>query len=821
MGVNLVPIVRNFSIETIGPADSDYQHSIDDGCITPGTHKVMRFDFLTHNKGNTDLDVGNPADHPDWYVLSASHGHYHLIDFNEFLMYDADGNPTASGAKQAFCLIDVEKIDPAAPAAKFSSCMSHQGVSAGWADLYDKSLACQYVVVDGLADGDYTLMSTTNAQKLLAEDTFDDNTICTGLHLSGNSVSIIDPPIGRQLITNSLNFNDVPAGETTARAVVVEFKTCRSVTIRFQTGPTVGAGSAAGTIFERLGDTAVSLPATNKIEARHLRLWVTYKGTNAGDIANGNVVISCDETGNSWTIPIGANTISRPTVGVTMVLDQSGSMLWNSGLASVGLAQRNDVLKFAAPTFVELIQENNGIGIVAFDSDAFDRMPVTKVGPPIAFDPARVGAKNAIAAHTPNINGRTSIGDGIENAHNLLLPVSIYDHKAIIVLTDGFENEPKYIADIQSMINERVFAIGLGTAEEINPVALTQLTNNTGGYLLLTGSMGPDNLFRLSKYYLQILAGVTNQNIVRDPEGFLTSGTKHRIPFILNETDITTDVILLSAAPPTTFSFVLETPNGDIIDLNVAAAMANIDFVQGTNTCYYRITLPAVINGLASAVGTWNAILSLDDHGYKKYLTSLERTHHSYSSVQSHGIRYSLSVHSLSNLRMDARIIQTSLEPGATLHIRSLITEYGQPLSKNASVNVEIQRPDNTNVLLPLNKIEAGVFEEKISAVIPGIYHMRVLANGITSRNKPFTREQLLTGAVWKGGNNPLPNSSSDAGTRDEQICRFLDCLFGSDLLSKYFEENKINQKTLQKCIHQFCKSRKLLISEAPPLESK
>ncbi|HET6769085.1 MAG TPA: hypothetical protein VFH08_16860, partial [Chitinophagaceae bacterium] len=123
---------------------------------------------------------------------------------------------------------------------------------------------------------------------------------------------------------------------------------------------------------------------------------------------------------------------------------------------------------------------------------------------------------------------------------------------------------------------------------------------------------------------------------------------------------------------------------------------------------------------------------------------------------------------------MEARIIQTSHEPGAMLHIRSVITEYGQPLRKNASVNVEIQRPDNTNVLLSLNKIEAGVFEEKISAVIPGIYHMRVLANGLTSRNKPFTREQLLTGAVWKGGNNPPPNSSSDPGTRDEQICRFL-----------------------------------------------
>ena len=62
-----------------------------------------------------------------------------------------------------------------------------------------------------------------------------------------------------------------------------------------------------------------------------------------------------------------------------------------------------------------------------------------------------------------------------------------------------------------SIVALGVFAVGLGTAEEINPVALKKLTDDTGGYLLLTGTLGPDNLFRLSKYYLQILAGVSHE----------------------------------------------------------------------------------------------------------------------------------------------------------------------------------------------------------------------------------------------------------------------------------------------------------------------
>ncbi|NGO56077.1 lysyl oxidase family protein [Allomesorhizobium camelthorni] len=818
MGVNLVPIVRNFSIHTENFAAGS--HDIDDGCVTQGMHRVMRFDFLTHNKGNADLAVGNPADHPDWYVMSASHGHYHLIDFNEFRLYDANGNPTATGAKQAFCLVDIERIDPGAnPNPQFTDCNANQGVSAGWADLYNKALACQYIVIDGLPDGDYTVLSTTNAQHLFPEDTFDDNTICTGLHIAGNTVTEIDPPIGRQLLTSSVNFNDVPEGETTARAVIVEVKTCRSVTIRVQSGPMVNAGSAPGTVLERLGDIAVSVPETNKIVPRQLRLWISYKGTSAGDTGSGQVTISCDETGDTWTVPITANTIARPTVGVVMVLDQSGSMLWDSGLAPVGLPLRNDVLKFAAPHFVEVIQQNNGIGIVAFDHDSFDRMAVKKIGPAGAVDPVRGEAKAKIAAHTPNPNGSTSIGDGVERAHNNLQPVTDYDHKAIIVLTDGHENAAKFLDDVSSAINERVFAIGLGTAETINPVALTKLTNGTGGYLLLTGQIGTDNVFLLSKYYLQILAGVTNQNVVVDPEGYLTPGQKYRVPFVLNEADITSDVILLSMAPPTVFHFAVETPTGEIIDAAAAGALASVEFVTGANVAYYRLTLPVVINGHGSSAGTWNAILSVDDTGYKRYLATLDKDPVTLKEVRTHGVRYSVSVHSLSSLRMNARVIQSSNEPGATMTIRTLLTEYGLPVDHRAIVHVDVEWPDHTHQMLALTEIEPGVFETSTLATLPGVYRMCVRAHGATMRSKPFTREQLLTGAVWKGGDNPAPTSGTDPQIRDEQLCHLLECLLGSKALEEFLTASHIDARLLQECLERFCRERTASVTEAPSRE--
>ncbi len=192
MGANLVPIVRDFSIHTETFPAGD--HSVQDGCVTPGTHRLIRFDFLSHNIGDADLVVGAPADHPEWFVESASHGHFHLKDFNEFVLLDCDGHEVTKGYKQAFCLIDIEHRSPWGPANKrFTDCNTNQGISSGWADLYSKTLPCQFIVIDNVPDGDYTLKSTTNRRRIIPEDNFDDNTIYTGLRIQGDQVTEIPP----------------------------------------------------------------------------------------------------------------------------------------------------------------------------------------------------------------------------------------------------------------------------------------------------------------------------------------------------------------------------------------------------------------------------------------------------------------------------------------------------------------------------------------------------------------------------------------------------------------------------------------------------
>ncbi len=69
------------------------------------------------------------------------------------------------------------------------------------------------------------------------------------------------------------------------------------------------------------------------------------------------------------------------------------------------------------------------------------------------------------------------------------------------------------------------------------------------GYLLITGAFTPDQSMRLSKYFLQILAGVTNAQIAADPAGVLDANSEHRIPFWICEADFGMDLIVLSPIP--------------------------------------------------------------------------------------------------------------------------------------------------------------------------------------------------------------------------------------------------------------------------------
>lgn len=607
-------------------------------------------------------------------------------------------------------------------------------------------------------------------------------------------------PLTVELVTPAtpgapITFNAIPEGATAVRAAVFSYFSCRILHFEVTAGP--------GAAFALLQATPVEAVPDDTF-AGEARVWISFAGTTAGTTASGSVTIRCQETGQQWTIPITADVVRWPTVASVMVLDKSGSMDWDSGVPN---HKRIDVLKAGAPTFVEMLRDNDAVGVVSFDQDAYPVAPVAVAGVPVVGG-GRLAAKTAINNHASS-GGATAIGDGVELAHNTLLPVAGFDHKAMIVFTDGHETDAKYIADVAGFINERVFAIGLGTAEQLNPAALDALVKGTGGYLLMTDDLGPDDLLRLHKYYLQILAGVTNAAVVVDPEGAELPGQVHRIPFQLAEADFRGDVVLLSPAP-WAFDFALETPDGTIIAEADAAAIPGIQFIGGEQVHYYRMTLPLPVGGGAHE-GTWHALLRVGDGNFKEYLSTLRRgqDRRVLQRAIAHGVPYIVNVHAHTNLRLHADVQQGSLAPGATVTLRARLTEYDQPLFGTAGVVVRMERPDGTGATLPLPQIGAGIFEASFAADQAGIYRLLFRANGETLRGRPFTREEFRTAAVWRGGDRPAPTSQGDPRVRDEQLCQLLECLVRDEVLGRFLARHEIDPKLVERCLRRFCAARR------------
>lgn len=613
------------------------------------------------------------------------------------------------------------------------------------------------------------------------------------VHKTYKDITIVAPPCYDTLPTTVqvvaaenpggvIRFNDVPQGDTTIRAAVFKIFACTDVTLQVSAGP-----GAPYSVLTPGGTVTVHHGAQLFREGR---IWFSFTGGGAGTTApTGSVTIHCVETGQDFTLTLQANSIARPTVAVMLVLDQSGSMAWPAGNTG---STRIEVLHDAASQFVQLVPANDAVGMVRFDNNAFPGSPVQTFGPGI-FDPHRVATLSAVQAISPN--GATSIGNGLTLGRSTLDPVTGFDQKAVIVFTDGLENTSLFIADVLSLINDRTFAIGLGNEQQVSTGALTSLTNHTGGYLLISGPLAAstDDYFRLSKYFLQVLAGVTNSNIVLDPTGVLDGRTPVRIPFVVADSDIETTVILLTDVAGIPFD--LETPDGEILHPGMAS-LAGAEFAIGRKMSYYRFTLPLLVNGKPAQAGTWYALLGVD-----------EQTLGIRGKVEQGRLRYSLTVQAYSNLRLEARLTQSSLEPGASMTVLAALTEYGEPVEQRATVVAQVQRPDGSTATVPMLEASPGRFVASMVSTQAGTYRFRVTASGATWRGLPFTREQDVTGTVLVHGDAPFPTTPPDDRKDVEALCSLAECLVGGPF-GTFLRKFEVDADALAKCLRTYCDRR-------------
>jgi hypothetical protein len=204
-----------------------------------GARRCLRFDQIIANHGEGPFELryrmeglatdqqlrqrlyssdGSFADvKVDTYEFHPTHAHFHYKSFGQAFLYRArsDGSlqKVRESAKNGFCLIDVENTRFGTDADRphrgeaprtyyFPRCNAPterdatgaamvNGISPGWADVYNWFLADQYIEISGVPDGLYVLETVANPAQTVHETTLNDNAARVLIHLRGDTVELV------------------------------------------------------------------------------------------------------------------------------------------------------------------------------------------------------------------------------------------------------------------------------------------------------------------------------------------------------------------------------------------------------------------------------------------------------------------------------------------------------------------------------------------------------------------------------------------------------------------------------------------------------
>lgn len=147
---------------TVDYQDANQSCLVQEGCLNGyGIRELVKFDTRIENIGATDFYAGTPPANSNTYSAiyewDACHGHWHFENYAEYLLADSQNHFVPVGYKNGFCVLDLA-CTTGTP--KFGC--NNMGITAGCADVYGAYLACQWVDVTDIPDGNYKLIVRAN-----------------------------------------------------------------------------------------------------------------------------------------------------------------------------------------------------------------------------------------------------------------------------------------------------------------------------------------------------------------------------------------------------------------------------------------------------------------------------------------------------------------------------------------------------------------------------------------------------------------------------------------------------------------------------------
>jgi hypothetical protein len=168
--------------------------AVEEGCVRdPGRRRILLFEVAFANIGRGDLVLGAPEENPALFQWSPCHGHYHLRGAASYQLMARNGRTVLTGRKQAFCFRDNNPLSSQSPDSSGYDC-NYMGITAGWEDVYDKSLDCQWLDISGVPAGNYFLKITVNANRLLREGNYGNNATMVPVYIPSGGAAASPPP---------------------------------------------------------------------------------------------------------------------------------------------------------------------------------------------------------------------------------------------------------------------------------------------------------------------------------------------------------------------------------------------------------------------------------------------------------------------------------------------------------------------------------------------------------------------------------------------------------------------------------------------------
>jgi hypothetical protein len=282
------------------------------------------------------------------------------------------------------------------------------------------------------------------------------------------------------------------------------------------------------------------------------------------------------------------------TRDVMIVFDHSGSM---SELDTTG-RMKIEVAQDAVSLFVQLIRSDvgNRVGLVSFSTKAASPVDflITDVGMSTKLSligpPPFAGGK--VGGLVPS--GSTSIGEGLDAAR-LQFPVPVVNPRAILLMTDGMQNTPRFIKDVEGMLGGiDIHAIGLGTDANLDGTLLSKLaSDHNGGYSRAGSGVA------LQKFFSHAFGNIFETGLITDPEYDLPANQNASQPIsfqVCGEDGITVAVGWDSTN--TSARIKLTTPSG----ATITGPSPDIEEAVGRTWTFLRVPLPHS----GERDGTWN-----------------------------------------------------------------------------------------------------------------------------------------------------------------------------------------------------------------------